>query len=157
MESLENALAAAYRTMGDEPELVSEVDRILVEFNADPAIAAFERAGAFDYLGQEAAAIPLYREAIALGLRGSERLRCTIQLASSLRNVGQSAEAVAMLREAHDGSEGAERDWADAFLALALHSAGDKDEALQVALGALAQHLTRYGRAVKAYAGELME
>ncbi|MFT2707547.1 tetratricopeptide repeat protein [Clavibacter zhangzhiyongii] len=77
-----------------------------------------------------------------------------IQLASSLRNVGESAEAVALLEALPDDADAAGR---DALLALALHDAGRPTEALAVALRRLAPTLPGYGRAVAAYAEELAE
>ena len=56
----------------------------------DPALAAFERGGARDSAGLESEAEPLYREALRLGLPDSERAQCTIQLASTLRNLGRA-------------------------------------------------------------------
>jgi hypothetical protein len=41
--------------------------------------------------------VPLYRQALAVGVQSVRRRRAVIQLASSLRNVGQAAESVALL------------------------------------------------------------
>ncbi|QGU28765.1 hypothetical protein D7D94_03045 [Microbacterium oryzae] len=116
--------------------------------------ALYEWASAHDFLGREAEAIPLYREALAAGLSGERRPQAIIQLASSLRNVGDPAAAIDLLEEhaphAVTGSA------SQAFLALALHDAGRTDEALRVALRALAPTLPLYSRAVAAYADELV-
>lgn len=116
--------------------------------------ALYEWASAHDFLGREAEAIPLYREALAAGLSGERRPQAIIQLASSLRNVGDPAAAIDLLEEhaphAVTGSA------SQAFLALALHDAGRTDEALRIALRALAPTLPLYSRAVAAYADELV-
>lgn len=145
-----------YKTMGETPDLLGAVDRILQAHDADAARAAFERAGARDFLGLEEEAIPLYREALDRGLGGPERLQCLVQLGSSLRNVGDAEGAVHVLRSARAEAPAEGKDWVDAFLALALHSTGQTSQALAVALTALAPHLTLYGRAVRSYADDLV-
>lgn len=89
---------------------------------SERAIALFERGGEHDRAGREWEAVGPYREALALGLPPDLDLRCRIQLASTLRNLGEHAEAVAMLREAvaaHPDHRAARM-----FLALALYSDG---------------------------------
>ena len=116
-------------------------------------MALFEWASAHDFLGREADAIPLYRAAITHGLTEPRHTQAVIQLASSLRNVGEATQAAALLGDLEpDGAVGAAP---KAFLALALHDLGRLDEALAVALEALATTLPQYGRAVAAYADEL--
>jgi hypothetical protein len=78
-----------------------------------------------------------------------------VQLGSSLRNVGEVDEAVAVLGAARREAPAGAADHVDAFLALALHAQGRGDEALSVALTALGPHLAEYGRAVTSYAAEL--
>jgi tetratricopeptide (TPR) repeat protein len=119
-----------------------------------PAVAAYERGSAFDSTGHEERALPLYREALALGLDEDRRRQCTIQLASTLRNLGRPEESVALL-EPEQGRADEYADGAAAFLALALRDAGRKSEALAVALGALARHMDRYRRSLTNYAREL--
>ncbi len=82
-----------------------------------------------------------------------------IQLASSLRNLGQAEQSVALLtakldRGSDDGSDDLD-DAVRAFLALALSSVGRDREAVSVALTALAPHLTRYNRSLAVYASQL--
>lgn len=117
------------------------------------AEALFELAGVHDALGLEAEAIPLYRRAIETGLDGTSALRASIQLASTLRNVDGSAEAVAILEAMPDAGpdEGARQ----AFLALALHDEGRHGDALRTALLALIPTLDGYKRALTEYAAEL--
>ena len=94
--------------------------------------------------------MPLYRSALATGLTGLRRRRATIQLASSLRNLGAADEAVSLLSAELaapvDGEAAALTDAVRAFLALALVDVGQPREAASLALGALAAHLPRYQR-----------
>ncbi|GAB3543326.1 hypothetical protein GCM10027403_37340 [Arthrobacter tecti] len=113
--------------------------------------ADYELGGAFDSVGREHDALEYYERALVKGLDPDRAAQMRIQHASTLRNVGRPDDAVAML------SDGQERDDATAvFLALAMHSAGRKDEALSVALTALADHLPRFGRSARAYAEDLL-
>jgi tetratricopeptide (TPR) repeat protein len=119
------------------------------------AVAAYERGSAFDNTGHPDRAVPLYREALDLGLGEDLRRQCVIQMASSLRNLGEVEESVALLT-AERGRQSDELDDAvAAFLALALTSAGREREAIGVALGALATHMDRYQRSLRNYAAEL--
>jgi tetratricopeptide (TPR) repeat protein len=115
--------------------------------------ALFELGGVYDALGLESEAIPLYRRAIDAGLSGTSALRASIQLASTLRNTGESAEAVSILESMPDAGidEGARQ----AFLALALHDEGRNKDALRTALLALIPTLDGYRRALTGYATEL--
>ena len=120
-----------------------------------PAAAAFERASAFDSTGHEAEAVQLYRQALELGLDGVRRRRAVIQLASSLRNLGDLDESVALLTTERDAGSDELDDAVDAFLALALADAGREREALSLALTALSRHLPRYQRSLANYAREI--
>ena len=80
-----------------------------------------------------------------------------IQLASSLRNLGQPDDSVALLTtELGAGSDHLD-DAVRAFLALALVDTGRDREAVSLALGALAPHLPRYQRSLANYAGLLID
>ena len=117
------------------------------------AAALYEWASVHDFLGRETEAIPLYRLALDAGLDERRRPQALIQLASSLRNVGEFEAAIRVLEdvEENDVAGDAHR----AFLALALFDAGRPDQALRVALEALAKTLPLYRRAVAGYAAEL--
>jgi tetratricopeptide (TPR) repeat protein len=120
-------------------------------------VEPFERGGAYDSGGQPDLAVPLYREALERGLPDGLRRRAVIQLASSLRNLGQAAESVALLRaELETGSDELD-DAVRAFLALALVDTGQEREAVSFALAALAPHLPRYQRSLANYARLLAE
>lgn len=130
-----------------------DLEDVLVTHPVSPSRAAYERGSLHDSLGEEDAAIPLYRAALADELPAPLRTQATIQLASSLRNVGDASGAIALLRGIPTDDPLA--DAAAGFLALALHSDDKGTRALEIALRALAPHLPRYRRAVDAYAGEL--
>ena len=85
----------------------------------------FEMAGARDSAGLEAEAGPALPPALALGLDEVHRPQAVIQLASTLRNLGEVEESIRMLEaERAEHPESPLDDAAAAFLALALVSAG---------------------------------
>ena len=96
-----------------------------------------------------------YRQALACGLSGQRRRRAVVQLASSLRNLGQAEESVALLSAELDAGSDDLDDAVRASLALALTSVGREREAVSIALTALAAHLPRYNRSLANYAREL--
>lgn len=135
-----------------EEEFLTGMDRLAAELPASSAVAAFERASALDSTGHPDLAVPLYRQSLELGLEGERRRRAVIQMASSLRNLGQAAESVALLTaERQKGSDDLD-DAVSAFLALALVDTGREREAVSLALTALAPHLPRYQRSLANYA-----
>ncbi|MBZ9712073.1 tetratricopeptide repeat protein [Deinococcus multiflagellatus] len=152
-------LAALWRALDglDEADFLAQMAELLRELPSESAVAAFEQAAAFDSTGHSDRAVPLYRRALSLGLTGERRRRAVIQLASSLRNLGQAPESLALLRA--ERAEGPDHldSAVDAFLALALSEMGREREALAVALQALARHLPRYQRSVTNYARDLVE
>ena len=137
----------------DEAEFQARMDALAAEL--PPATAAYERGSAYDSTGHSDLAVPLYRQALDLGLDASRRRQCVIQLASSLRNLGLAQESVALLTAELDAGSDELDDAVRAFLALALVDAGREREAVGQALTALAPHLTRYQRSLTNYAREL--
>jgi tetratricopeptide (TPR) repeat protein len=139
----------------DEEAFRARIEELVAGLPADSAVAAFERACAFDSTGHPDRAVPLYRQALELGLEGERRRRAVIQLASSLRNLGEVPESLELL--AAEVGQPSDRldDAVSAFLALALVDSGREREAVAVALAALAPHLPRYQRSVRNYAEEL--
>lgn len=117
--------------------------------------AAFELAGMYDSMGLEAEAGAEYERALTLGLDEDRHARLAVQYGSTLRNLGRFDEAIAVLRAAptHESTGSAPR----VVLALALHSAGRKDEALRVAIEAQIDALPRYQRSMRTYAAALTE
>lgn len=139
--------------LDDAPGARERLEALLAARGRDDARADYERGSLHDSLGEEEAAIPLYRAALAGNLDADLRTQATIQLASTLRNVGDASGAIALLQAVP--ADEALHDSARAFLALALFSDDKPAAALRTALQTLAPHLPRYSRAVGAYAEEL--
>lgn len=138
----------------DDPQgSLARMRELISERPEGDAEALFELAGVHDALGLEDDAIPLYRRAIAAGLEVTSALRASIQLASTLRNVGESSEAVSILETMPDA--GSDEGARQAFLALALHDEGRHGDALRTALLALIPTLDGYKRSLTDYAAEL--
>ena len=108
-------------------------------------------------MGREAEAVQLYEQALAAGLGGIRRRRAVIQLASSLRNVGQVERGLALLEAERQRGPDELSDALSAFLALMLVDTGREREAVATVLTALAPHLPRYQRSVTNYARLLTE
>jgi tetratricopeptide (TPR) repeat protein len=158
-EAWEKRLASWWASLDDRtPEdFVHGLDTLVAELPPGSAVGLFERAAAQDSTGHSDLAIPLYRAALRSGLVGLRRRRATIQLASSLRNLGSVEEAVDLLTAELD-APGDELDGAvRAFLALALADAGREREAVAIALTALSRYLPRYNRSLARYAQALAE
>jgi hypothetical protein len=147
---------AAGEEAGDE--VVARIDALAAERGADDARAEFERAGARDSAGRPAEAVVLYRRALELGLDEDHRPQAVIQLASSLRNLGELDEALCVIRAEEElSADGPYRDAVAAVHALTLASAGRPAQGLSVALLALVPHLPRYHRSMTAYALEIAD
>lgn len=136
----------------DEEEFVALVDSLVAELPQASAIGLFERASALDSTGHSDRAAPLYKAALDAGLEGERRRRAVIQMASSLRNVGNPQEAVALLTAELDAPTDALDGAVRAFLALALVDVGREREAVAVALTALSEYLPRYNGSLARYA-----
>lgn len=159
MNDWQSRVDAVWADDGLSPDdVIERIDALGAERPEDDAVALFERAGARDSAGLEVEAEALYRRALALGLDDERRTRATIQLASTIRNLGKTEEALAML-EAEYGRdpEAPLHDAAAAFYALALVSSGEPERAASIALQALAPHLPRYTRSVTGYAREIAD
>jgi tetratricopeptide (TPR) repeat protein len=141
----------------DEDDFRARIEALVAELPAGSPIADFERAAAFDSTGRPDRAVPLYEAALDAGLAGLRRRRAVIQMASSIRNLGDPERAAALLRAEADAPSD-ELDGAVAtFLALALADLGREREALAVALTAMSAYLPRYNRSVARYAQELLD
>ncbi len=157
--SWEQRLSEAWATLDQrrEEDFLALIDGLAAELPADSGIASFELGAALDSTGHPDRAVQLYRRALDLGLAGERRRRAVIQLASSLRNLGQADAGVALLTAELDAGsdhlDGAVR----AFLALALADTGREREAVSLALTALAPHLPRYQRSLASYARQLAD
>ncbi|MBW3084072.1 hypothetical protein KEM60_00255 [Austwickia sp. TVS 96-490-7B] len=117
--------------------------------------AAFELAGMYDSIGFEAEAGAEYERALALGLTEDRHAQLAVQYGSTLRNLGRLDEAISVLQTTptHVTTGCAPQ----LVLALALHSAGRKDEALQVAPNTQIDTLPRYQRSMRNYSAALTE
>jgi hypothetical protein len=153
----ERRLAALWAELDDEPEeaFVARMDALTAELPEDNAVGEFERASARDSTGHSDEAVPRYRRALDLGLTGERRRRAVIQLASSLRNLGEASESVRLLEAEREAGSDDLDDAVRAFLALALVDTGNERRAVSVALTALAPHLPRYQRSLANYASDL--
>lgn len=139
-----------------EQATLDAIDALVAERPANDPEALFEAASGRDFAGREADAEPFYRAALAHGLAEPYRGQAIVQLASTLRNLDRPAEALSLLRDFLGAEpEHPLTDAARAFAALCLFDDGMRADALREALGALAPHLPRYGRAVTAYAAAL--
>jgi hypothetical protein len=141
----------------NEQELLTAIEDLAAELGDESPAAAFERGSSLDSTGHSDLAVPHYRRALELGLEGPRRRRAVIQMASSLRNLGEVSESVALLRAERDRPSDELDDAVAAFLALALVDAGREREATALALEALAPHLPRYQRSLVNYARAIGE
>jgi hypothetical protein len=151
----EDELAALWETLDNVSgsEFVAQMEALTARM--PQAESLFERGAASDSTGHPQEAAALYREALAAGLVGERRRRAVIQLASSLRNLGQAEEALGLLT-AEAGEPADELDGAVAtFLALTLADLGREREGLAVAQTALVQALPPYNRYREALAAGL--
>ncbi|MFF9586817.1 tetratricopeptide repeat protein [Streptomyces achromogenes] len=158
----EDRVTAAWASFDDYPqerahEFRALVDALVAELPGGSPLGPFERACAWDSTGHSDKAVPLYREALALGLTGYKGRRARIQLSSSLRNVGQPEEGVKLLTPELDAPSDELDDAVRAALALCLSSLGRDREGLSLVLGALAPHLPRYQRSMANYARALVD
>jgi hypothetical protein len=141
----------------EETEFLGLIEKLAAELPPGSGAGVFERAASLDSTGHPDLAVPLYREALHLGLTGERRRRAVIQMASSLRNLGQVEDSVALLRAEMEAGSDHLDDAVRAFLALALVDTGHEREAVSLALGALAPHLPRYQRSLANYARLLVD
>jgi hypothetical protein len=143
-------------------QFVAAIDALAAERPQDDAASLFERASARDSVGLETGAEALYRAALATGRLDAYRAsRATIQLASTLRILGQLQESEQLLvaeleRRAKAGGEHALHDELRATLALTYVAQGRAVEGAGLALLTLAPHLTRYNRSMSRNAAELI-
>ncbi|MFB6677825.1 tetratricopeptide repeat protein [Streptomyces sp. NPDC056390] len=161
-EDWETRLAAAWAGIDDYDESTAGdfravIDDLAAELPDGSPVGPFERGSAFDSTGHSDRAVPLYQEALKLGLSGYRGRRAKIQLSSSLRNLGRPEEGVALLTPELDAPSDELDDAVRATLALCLSSLGRDREGLSLALGALAPHLPRYQRSMANYARLLVE
>jgi len=134
-------------------QLHAELAELLHGLDPQDPRVLFEIASLHDFLGEEEHAVKPYQQALAGGLPGQKREEALIQLASTLRNLGQCEQAIELLTQI-PATSNLHAD-AQGFLALALLDAGRSTDALRTALTALAPSTQLYGRALTAYAQDL--
>ena len=139
----------------DAPDFLARAAELAAACPTGDGSGVFELAGAHDSTGHPEQAVPLYEEALRLGLVGLRRRRAAVQLASSYRNLGRPADGAQLLEAELDRMSDDLDDAVRAFLALCLADLGREREALGLALGSLAPRLPRYQRSLAAYAAEL--
>jgi tetratricopeptide (TPR) repeat protein len=128
-DDLRNAARRGWQVArrADPTPTVRYFERMLAQ-HPDSAIVRYHCARAHDYAGEPHLAAPLYEQAFAGGLSGTELRRGLTSYGSTLRNLDRFDEAVAALERAHHL-------FPDdvlilCYLALALHSAGQPARAL---------------------------
>ena len=109
---------------GRNDEAIALLDIVLATSPDDP-VALYHLGSAHDSAGHEAEAVEPYRRALAVGLDPDMALAARIQLASTLRNLGETRESVEILEAAV--AEHPQHRAARMFLALALVSDGRCD------------------------------
>ena len=153
---LEAEIAARWEG-DDEPARLAAAQELVDGHPGDPRLV-FELAGVKDAMGDEQGAIGLYEEALAGGLREPQRHRAQLQLASSLRVVGRTAEAQGLVA---DVLEARPHNTAALMLkALVQADLGQERQALADLIRATLEATTdvdtqAYRRALRAYADEL--
>jgi cyanophycin synthetase len=156
-QDLERALEVGDRLLDDEryQQAIDHFAHLADRYPENPRVT-LHLAGAYDSAGREEEAVAPYRAALAAGLEEPEGLRARIQLASTLRNLGENDEAVEILTRVCE--ENPEHRAARAFLALALTSAGHPDQAVSELLDLLLTNpgpLEAYHRSLRWYADDL--
>jgi Tetratrico peptide repeat len=157
-------LAAQWKRIDAMPpeDFVAAIDALAAERTPGDAAALFERASARDTVGLESGAENFYRAALATGRLDPYRgARATIQLASTLRILGELDESERLLvaeldRRSKTGGDHALHDELRAILALTYVAQGRAVEGAGLALLTLAPHLTRYNRSMAGNAAELI-
>jgi len=153
----EDDLDAAWQDVSTTPpeEFRRRIEQIVSVPDVPEPMREFHTACAADSTGSSDVAIDGYQRALAAGLAGYERRRAVIQLASSLRNLGESERSVQILSaEPTDVGDGLD-DAVVVFHALALSDIGGEREGVVRLVHALAEHLPRYTASAHRYADAL--
>jgi len=143
---------------GEAAEAISLLEAI-TRREPKNAKAWFELAGAFDFLGREAEALPHYERTLALGIESlpeEDRPRLYVQMGSTLRNLKKYAEAKKLLTSGLELFPGHAA--ITAFLGLSAYSNGSYRTAARHFLAASVapdQSLRDYARALRFYTEKL--
>ena len=157
-QELDTAIALGESLIDDElyEEAIDHFRRLAAKHPENQYIV-LHLAGAYDSAGREEEAVAPYRAALAAGLGGPEDLRARIQLASTLRNIGEFEESIQLLTQVC--TQNPEHRAARAFLALALTSGGQADRAVSELLDLMLTNpgpLEAYHRSLRWYADDLV-
>ena len=95
----ERRLALLWASLDEqhEDDFLAAMDALVAERPPDDPVGLYEQASAFDSTGHPDRAVERYRQALERGLPEGRRRRAVIQLASTLRNLEQADESVALL------------------------------------------------------------
>ena len=93
MRDLNFILENAWKYRDDPEKLIWTFQRVFEEYRENP-IYLFEYANALDFLGKESEAIPLYQQALSLGISGKRKIQAEIQLGSSFSVLGDHVTIV---------------------------------------------------------------
>jgi predicted Zn-dependent protease len=140
---------------GHYQEAITLLEVVLAASPDDP-VALYHLGSAHDSAGHEAEAVEPYRRALAGGLDPGLALAARIQLASTLRNLGETRESVESLEAAV--AEHPQHRAARTFLALALVSDDRAIEAVKQLLDLLLTNPgppERYARSLRNYTDDL--
>jgi tetratricopeptide (TPR) repeat protein len=143
----ESFIESGWQHKDNETRLIQYFSDVAEKYTKS-ARAKFELANAYDSLGKEKEAIPLYERAIQMGLSSEYEAYALLQLGSSLRNVGRLDDAIRILSDAEKRYP--ELPSITMFLGMAMHDSDMHSEALRTVLTAMLQHLKtsdieRYG------------
>jgi tetratricopeptide (TPR) repeat protein len=155
---MESASRVRALRAGGDPEAALQLALELARIEADDAELQFEIACLHDFLGQEAAAIPYYKSAIAAGLSDDLLRSAYLGLGSTYRALGAYAEALTILDEGARRFPGALE--LRVFRAMALYNAGRFKESVEVLLRVIVQgasdaEIASYRRAIELYAEDI--
>ena len=149
-------IAAALIAEDRNDEAIAVLELFLVE-HRDDAEALYQLGSAHDSAGNEAQAVDPYRRALEIGLPPERELATQIQLASTLRNLGEMGESVEILRAALAAHP--EHRAARMFLSLALVSDDQGAAAVHELLDLLLVNPgppEAYARSLRWYADDLI-
>ena len=147
--------AATLVDEGRHDEAIALLEVVLAAAPDDP-VALYHLGSAHDSAGHEAEAVEQYRRALAGGLDPEMALATRIQLASTLRNLGETRESVEILEAAV--AKHPQHRAARMFLSLALVSDGRPTEAVRILLDLLLTNPgppERYARSLRNYTNDL--
>lgn len=155
MTNLNKILEEAWKHRDNPEDLLKTFQEVFEEYRGN-AVYLYEYANALDFLGKENEAIPLYQNAIKLGLPEKMKTQAEIQLGSSLSIVGDNKTAIDILNRVYKKTgDPASLE----FLCLSLYRSGELKKALKLALNFILSGdqglLPEYKRALSEYLDEI--